>query len=141
MGNHSRGQAGVIEFLVLILLLLFLLQQSLVLAQRTKEGGILMLERLMVERSADRLEFAVKELNFTGYGRKIIEIPERPFIKYYLALAKAKKGGVILGASFEDITFNKDLNILDARLYCPPGTYPNITFKVENWGNGVEVIC
>jgi len=141
VGRSLRGQSGVIEFLVLILIMLFLLQQSLVLANKTKEGGILLLERMMVERSADRIEFAVKELNFIGYGRKIIEIPGKPFITYFIPMAKGENDSVILGASFENIQFIKDIDIQEAKFYCPPGNYQNITFKIENLGAGVEVSC
>ena len=145
MGKYKvggiRAQAGVLEFLVLILVMLFILQQSLVLAGKSKHAGILLLERMMVERSADQIEFAVEELGFSGYGRKTIEIPQQPFITYFIPLAKADAGSMLLGASFEDIAFTTDIDLHDARLSCSPGNYPNLTIRVENWGQGVEVLC
>jgi hypothetical protein len=132
-----KAQAGVVEFLILVLLMLFIFQQSLSIAAKTKEGGILLMEKIIVENSVDKLEFAIKELEFTGFGRKTIEVPKKPFIRYELLV---KKEEVVLGAFCEEIKFNKTLDV-NGKIICPPGIYENLTLIVENWGNGVKVIC
>ena len=138
VGGNSRAQAGVVEFLILGLLMLFILQHSIVLAKKSKEAGILLLERVVVERCAARLEFALKELEFTGFGRKIIEVPQRPFASYNLGL---EDGKITIKAFFEHIEFNKTVDLDGAKTSCTPGTYANLTFIVERWGNMTEVLC
>lgn len=133
-----RAQSNTVEFLALLLVMLFILHQSLVLAAKGKTAGILLLERMTVERTADRITSAVRQLEFSGYGRQTIRLPVRPFLHYHLAL---EKGAVILGASYENISFSTDLEVGSARVLCPPGVYPNLTLTLENWGDGVEVLC
>jgi hypothetical protein len=117
--------------------MLIIFHQSLVLAGNAKESGVLTLERMVVDRSADKIEFAVKELYFMGYGRKIVEVPEKPFISYNIN----STGGFTIGAFFEDIEFSRTLDLEGVKVSCDSGKYSNLTLIVENWGDGIGVRC
>ena len=133
-----KAQAGVVEFLVLTLLMLFLAQGSLQLAGEARKNGLLLLQRSVVDRTLNRMEFIIHELNLTGAGRQKVEIRTLPFISYSL---KKQKNEIILTAISDWSNYSSSISVPPLNFSCHPSTQSNLTITLQAWDSGIEVIC
>jgi len=132
-----RAQSGIVEFLILVFLMIFLAQQSLVLAGKAKQNGLLLLEKAVVDRSRERIDFVLTELNTTGAGKRTIILQEKPFITYGI---RSNSTFITLFADAESAKYNSTI-ATDIKSNCFLDNKKSVRIVVEKWGNDIEVTC
>lgn len=133
-----RAQAGIVEFIILVLLMLLLAQGSLELAGEARKNGVLLLQRAVVDRSLERMDFIIHELNLTGAGRQKVEVRDLPFIRYSLD----KNGDeMTLTAISEWTNYSSSITVPPLNFTCDPLNRSNLTITIQAWDSKIEVIC
>lgn len=134
-----RAQSGVVEFLILVILMLFLVQQSFALAAQSRKAGVLLLERAVVDRNTDRIEFIIREHNNTGAGRQTVRIGPQPFLKYSI---QYEQPNLTISAISDYVNYSQQIFAPGLKLTdCGSEVTDSLTIVIQSWESKTEVMC